>query len=212
MLRFVALIVLIAVAASQKVDQVIREEYNDTIACGRSSFVQSTVLPNNQCLVVPDNSSASFDCTNVMKVRVFQSTTYEDANCKIPTATHYNYCGECKYMSRMMSLRECVDRNGTMVVLFKNCSDLACTTCSPLAEMPVLNPGQMGGVCSPNPYQGRFWSGNYGQVNWLGEGLAMPHKWYDSNDCTLTNTTIDGGDLIVLNSCNSGWFFRCQQV
>ena len=208
MLRFVTLIVLIAVAASQKVDQVIREQYNDTIACGRSSFVQSTVLPNAKCLVVPGNHSALFDCTNVMKVRVFQSTTYEDANCKIPTATHYNYCDECKSMSK----RECVDRNGTMVVLFKNCSDHACTTCSPHVEMPVLNPGQMDGVCSPNPYQGRFWSGNYGQVNWLGEGLAMIHNWYNRNDCTLSNSTMDGGDLIVLNSCNSGWFFRCEKI
>ncbi len=170
-------------------------QYTDAVTCAPDTLEWSQTVQANKCTNLGDHSS-QWNCPAVYKADCIYYTSYlAGNNCTVvPTATHWNYCNECKEMT----LRQC---NADGSFAFLNCTDSACQNCPTVVANFTAGSCVDGGVDA---------LGFYDSAVMLMQAPAkcpqMYHQWYEgSNDCSSGR----GWDYIALGACNNGWKFEC---
>lgn len=200
----IACVVALTVATSQ-FSTVFVTAFDDAVACSGGSGGGQTVV-SGHCYHMSNSLSGwpwiRWTCDNHIAQCIY-STTYNDSNCTVPAASHYNYCGECK--ARI--LRTCNGEGLQMSVTYQNCTDDECTSCTPLATLPV-DVEDTPDMCYGNPIP-ELQLGKSVRVHRVRECVTLNHSWWTDDNCGAAGTGKKGGDLIVLNECNNGWKFEC---
>mmetsp|Transcript_33953 Transcript_33953/g.39545 ORF Transcript_33953/g.39545 Transcript_33953/m.39545 type:complete len:216 (-) Transcript_33953:75-722(-) len=180
--------------------------YSDPVTCSTSSYQGSASVVSGKCNHMTNSESGwpwiRWTCDSTITTCIY-STSYTDASCTVPNASHYNYCNECK----ANVLRTCNGLGGNASVTYWNCTDDQCTTCSPLVTVPVTGVLTGASQCSANPLP-QLISGSTLSIHSVMQCVALNHSWWTGTNCGEGPGQF-GSDLIVLNQCNNGWMFEC---